>query len=1024
MSRKTRKLIWSVPLVAVFAVVGALAAFVALTPNGTQAHDLALPGIVTEVTAEAKGRDTIEVTWKAPPSGGPITYYRIDRSENGNVWMRLVEMHTGSTSITDMMGLKPSKFYSYRVFAVNSAGSSESSDISEHSGATTAAAGKPGVVRMLTATVEGPNQINLSWYPPEDNGGKNVARYCISTAQGIADVTGTAGTLLPVAASPAAELSPDGGTTNIACAAGTAPRAYAVPTPTTGTPAGHLTAIREGDSSGVIVIRAPEDGSMMVSYMHKDLPAATSRRYEVYAVNEVGRSEVATAVAPIPETDAAGKPGKPTLRLVPSFPGADVDTTDVDERTVPTGAASLYWTWPDNGGKEIVSWRLQRKIDGGSWTDLSSGTDLTEAVQIAEDDLTADRARDLPEYAISGTDLLPDAADANNTSTSETTQYRVRAYNGTTGASGGPWSNTAAITLRQTWDAATTTSVVTPMTPTPAAGMVSSPPGKYLRQIDLSWTDQSNTSYLIDYAITEGGNAAPNNNEDPTDDTNREWMPLQTNTGYSKSTYNHVKDLNPGESRHYRVTPISNGVYGSIGITNGSTKAAVKPEAVRGLKTSSDDPTMIKLEWDKPADDGGQPITGYRVDISAYDGFENPSDGPPSITHHLESCDPPAGTAATTDSYCAREVMGADNTEYVLTKLDAGTDRWFRVFAINKVFTADTDEPDADDVRKAVKIKGTSASSGTPGMPQDLTVQPARDSDDPDPAKRGIDILWNAPDDPDGDSVTSYVVARRTKASADADWSAWKEDWATVPNDGQPYLTTHVTDTDEPDNFANGEMRQYRVKAKSGAGSGPSTAVVTYPVMEGAHGHVMASGTITAQTLTVGDMETVDASMYFTNAMSYSVMSSMPMYATAMVDENTGMVTINAVAAGMSDITVTATDMFGNTATQMFTVTVEAASTALTAPMNVMASSTTATQMDLTWEGGENADLFILVAYDTATGDIQLATVTDATMRSGDVTGLTSGSQYLGLVIAVQGSGADLVTMYDYDRTNPITTIQ
>ena len=39
MSRKTRKLIWSAPLVAVLAVAGALAMFVMLAPNGALAHE-------------------------------------------------------------------------------------------------------------------------------------------------------------------------------------------------------------------------------------------------------------------------------------------------------------------------------------------------------------------------------------------------------------------------------------------------------------------------------------------------------------------------------------------------------------------------------------------------------------------------------------------------------------------------------------------------------------------------------------------------------------------------------------------------------------------------------------------------------------------------------------------------------------------------------------------------------------------------------------------------------------------------
>ena len=39
MSRKTRKLIWSAPLVAVLAVVGALAIFAAMAPSNAAAQD-------------------------------------------------------------------------------------------------------------------------------------------------------------------------------------------------------------------------------------------------------------------------------------------------------------------------------------------------------------------------------------------------------------------------------------------------------------------------------------------------------------------------------------------------------------------------------------------------------------------------------------------------------------------------------------------------------------------------------------------------------------------------------------------------------------------------------------------------------------------------------------------------------------------------------------------------------------------------------------------------------------------------
>ena len=62
MSRKTRKLIWSVPLVAVLAVVGALAIFAALAPQrGSRARGrqcMGPPAAVTMLAAEAAADDS------------------------------------------------------------------------------------------------------------------------------------------------------------------------------------------------------------------------------------------------------------------------------------------------------------------------------------------------------------------------------------------------------------------------------------------------------------------------------------------------------------------------------------------------------------------------------------------------------------------------------------------------------------------------------------------------------------------------------------------------------------------------------------------------------------------------------------------------------------------------------------------------------------------------------------------------------------------------------------------------------
>ena len=90
MSRKTRKLIWSVPLVAALAIDRrALAAFMVLGPGlmGPWPHapleDHGLPGPVTELEATAKSRSSIRTELgNAPADGATPTGYRIDYSVN------------------------------------------------------------------------------------------------------------------------------------------------------------------------------------------------------------------------------------------------------------------------------------------------------------------------------------------------------------------------------------------------------------------------------------------------------------------------------------------------------------------------------------------------------------------------------------------------------------------------------------------------------------------------------------------------------------------------------------------------------------------------------------------------------------------------------------------------------------------------------------------------------------------------------------------------------------------------------
>ena len=124
MSRKTRKLIWSVPLVAAVAVVGALALFMTLTPNEAAAQVEEVPGMPTNLTGKALGPTSIELMWDAPPAdtGGAPDGYRIDYSDDGMVWYPLDPQHDSSV-YTDDTDLSAVQTRHYRVFAFNSGGS-------------------------------------------------------------------------------------------------------------------------------------------------------------------------------------------------------------------------------------------------------------------------------------------------------------------------------------------------------------------------------------------------------------------------------------------------------------------------------------------------------------------------------------------------------------------------------------------------------------------------------------------------------------------------------------------------------------------------------------------------------------------------------------------------------------------------------------------------------------------------------------------------------------------------------------
>ena len=261
MSRKTRKLIWSAPLVAVLAVVGALSIFAAQSPGAAQATHEMLPGAPQNFTIMADGHHAIKLNWDAPSSGGGTPDgYRIDRSEDNGTWFAHEPMHTG-TSYTDT-GLEAGSTWFYRVFAYNTAGAGP---VSEDRTETTLDSTNPGRVRALTATATGQNSIRLTWQAPEKNGGAPIKHYEIHFAP-----------------------QPNGSTVSTF-------------------PGADILASDVPDDTVVAIDDA------VTTFNHGMLEAETRYRYIVYAVNEKDLKGTEDSALKAATTDDLTAPGRPTV---------------------------------------------------------------------------------------------------------------------------------------------------------------------------------------------------------------------------------------------------------------------------------------------------------------------------------------------------------------------------------------------------------------------------------------------------------------------------------------------------------------------------------------------------------------------------------------------------------------------------------------------------------------------------------------------------------------------------------------
>ena len=141
-----------------------------------------VPGEPRELTATMGLERRIDISWSTPDDdgGADVTGYRIETSDDGSSWNDLVS-NTGAIETTHThSGLRGGATHHYRVSAINSAGTGETSITAI---GITAPATAPVEPTELTATTNWEKWIDLSWTVPADDGGANITGYRIEVSE-------------------------------------------------------------------------------------------------------------------------------------------------------------------------------------------------------------------------------------------------------------------------------------------------------------------------------------------------------------------------------------------------------------------------------------------------------------------------------------------------------------------------------------------------------------------------------------------------------------------------------------------------------------------------------------------------------------------------------------------------------------------------------------------------------------------------------------------------------------------------
>ncbi|QLH08830.1 hypothetical protein DSQ19_04450 [Candidatus Nitrosotenuis sp. DW1] len=550
---------------------------------------LTVPGAPTGLTAVPVSPTQVNLSWTTPSNNGgsAISGYKIESKSGSGSYSVLVSNTASTSTIYSHTGLVTGTVYTYKVSAVNSIGTGTTSSEVSATPTSSSSATVPSAPTSLIATSVSSTQNNLSWSAPSNNGGYQITGYKIEYRIG----SGSYSVLVSNTASTSTAYSHTGlsagqtyvyrvsainsiGTSSASAESSTTPSSSNTPSAPTG-----FTAVTASPTQVNLSWSPPSNngGSAITGYKIEVKKGTGS--YETLVANTAStatsfihtgltkgtiyyyRVSAINSVGTGPSSDASATPKETTA---PALTAIAVSPTSI----------TLSWVPPSQTYKQqITGYKIDEKIGPDAYKTISENTGSTVTT-----------------YSITGL------------TTGKPHTYVVSAFF-TLGAS--PFSNEASATpLSTSAPPQSQSNVNPPGTPTGLAATSASP-----TTINLSWSAPSNTggSAITGYKIEVKKNPG-------------QFETLTSSTQNSTTKYSHT-GLTTGATYVYRVYAIN-----SVGISSPSAEASAIPSAVSAhppgapTLTINHNANQANLRWSSPSNDGGAPITGYKIEYKIGSG--------------------------------------------------------------------------------------------------------------------------------------------------------------------------------------------------------------------------------------------------------------------------------------------------------------------------------------------------------------------------------------------------------------------